>query len=312
VARETGQPADKLEALVAQAKGKLLEFRKGRIAPGLDDKILTAWNGLMISAFARGYQILEEPRYLEAAAKAARFLLAKLRSPQGVLLRTYRKGSARLEGCLDDYIFLATACLDLYESDFDPAWAREARDLVDRAVELFWDKEDGAFFFSALDQKDLVVRSKTGYDGAIPSGNSVAALVLFRLARLTGEEAYADRAIGILRAYREGLEQMPAAFSHLLWALDFYLDEPREIALVGRRGSEETMDFLRIARRSFVPNKVVAYAPEEEVAQASGTLPLLGGKTAQGGRATAYLCEHFRCKAPTNDAEMFEKMLSGI
>ena len=310
-ARELGIAAEKLEARVAEAKGKLLAVRAGRVHPGLDDKTLTSWNGLMISAFARGYQVLEDSRYLEGARQAARFVLGTLRSGDGGLLRTYRRGSARLEGCLDDYVFMAAACLDLYETDFDAAWVREARALLDRAVDRFWDPEDGAFFFTPADQKDLVLRSKTGYDGALPSGNSVAALALLRLARLTGEEAYADRAVAILRSYREPLEQMPAAFGALLWALDFYLDTAKEVALVGPSAAAEMREFLRLIRRRFVPNKVVAFS-EAEAAQGSEAMPLLQGKVALGGRPTAYLCEHFRCKAPTTDREMFEKMLTAV
>ncbi len=312
VARDAGVPAAKLEALVAEAKPKLLAFRSGRVRPGLDDKVLTSWNGLMISALARGYQVLEEPRYLEAARKSARFVLHTLRAPDGGLLRTWRRGSARLDACLDDYVFMAAACLDLYESDFDPVWVTEARALMDRTLENFWDKEDGGFFFTPAGQKDLALRSKTGYDGAVPAGNSVAALVLFRLARLTGEESYADRAIAILRAYREPLEQMPAAFSALLWALDLYLDTVKEVALVGRGAAEATQDFLRLVRQRFVPNRVVAFSSEEAVAEMAKTVPLLAGKVALGGKPTAYLCEHFRCKTPTTDAEMFEKMLLGV
>jgi uncharacterized protein YyaL (SSP411 family) len=310
VAREIGLPPEKVEALVVEARAKLLAARAQRIRPGLDDKILTSWNGLTISAFARGYQVLLEPRYLEAAQRAARFVLGTLRPREGILLRTFRQGKAQLEGCLDDYIFVATACLDLYESDFNPLWVREARELVDRAVKQFWDPEDGAFFFTSESQKDLVVRSKAGYDGAIPSGNSVAALTLFRLATLTGEEEHADKALRILRAYRANVEQMPAAFSALLWAFDFYLDAPKEVALIGRASSPETQEFLRRLRQAFVPNKVVAFR-EPQSPEGNQEVPLLEGKTAQGGKTTAYLCEHFRCKAPTIDVEMFEKMLLG-
>ncbi|HEV8375108.1 MAG TPA: thioredoxin domain-containing protein, partial [Candidatus Polarisedimenticolia bacterium] len=217
----------------------------------------------------------------------------------------------RLEGCLDDWVFMAAACLDLYESDFDPLWVREARGLVDRAVERFWDQEDGAFFFTAESQQDLVLRSKTGYDGALPSGNSVAALTLFRLARLTGEEGYGDHALRILRAYRQNIEQMPAAFGAMLWAMDFYLDTAKEVAVIGRASAAETQEFLRLLRQSFVPNKVVAFREDPAAAGGSQDVPLLEGKTAQGGKPTAYLCEHFRCKVPTTDAEMFEKMLQG-
>jgi uncharacterized protein YyaL (SSP411 family) len=311
VAKELGVPGPRAEQWLAEAKARLLATRAKRVRPPRDDKVLTSWNGLMISAFARGYQVLDEPRYLEAARQAARFILGELKDERGILMRTWRAGAARLEGCLDDYVFMAGALLDLYESDFDPAWIREARALMERSLETFWDVEDGAFFFTPPGQKDLVLRSKAGYDGAIPAGNSVAAAVLFRLGSLTGEERYGDRAVSILRAYREPMEQMPAAFSALLWALDLYLDTIKEVALVSPGAKQDAGEFLRIARQRFVPNKVVAFAPEERIAEAAKTVPLLEGKVALEGKPTAYLCEHFRCKAPTQDPEMFEKMLIG-
>ncbi len=310
VARELGIPAEKLEAIVAEAKPKLLARRAERVRPLRDDKILTSWNGLMISAFARGYQVLGEARYLEAARRAGRFLLGTMRTGEGELLRTFRLGQARLGGCLDDYAFAAAALLDLYESDFDPAWVREARSLMDRALDRFWDKTEGAFFFTPAEQSDLVLRSKTGYDGAVPAGNSVAALALLRLKGLTGEESYTDKAVAILRAYRLPMEQMPAAFNALMAALDFYLDGGREVAIVGR-GAGDERPFLDAIRRSFTPNKVVAAASEADLAEAEKVIPLLSGKAAIAGKATGYVCEHFHCKAPATDVEMFTKMLAG-
>ena len=309
VARELKLTPERLEHLATEAKSKLLAARDRRVRPALDDKILTAWNGLMISAFARGFQVLEEPAYLDQARSAARFLLTRLRTDEGTLLRTYRNGTVRLEGCLDDYAFVAAALLDLYESDFDPGWIREAQALMDRMLSRFWDEADGGFYFTAPDQPDLVTRSKTGYDGALPSGNSVAALLLFRLSRLTGEESYAERAIRILRAYREPIAQMPAAFGAMLGALDFYLDTPREVALIGPPAAD-LRAMLRIVRGRYVPNKVVAVG--DGTGKAAVEVPLLDGKTSQGGKATAYVCRNFRCDAPTTDPEMLEKVLAGI
>jgi uncharacterized protein YyaL (SSP411 family) len=268
----------------------------------------------MISAFARGYQVLEEPRYLHRARAAARFLLEKMRGSRGELRRTWRGGIARLDACLDDYAFLAAAFLDLYEADFDPAWVREARGLVARMVERFWDDADGGFFFTPADQEDLITRSKTGYDGALPSGNSVAALTLFRLGRLTGEEELASRATFILRAYRDQIQQMSAGFSAMLCAFDFYMDTVREVAIVGSESSPETREMLRVVRRLFLPNKVVAFGGGDagETERAGREVPLLEGKAPVGGKTSAYVCENFRCKAPTTDAEVLEKVLSGV
>jgi len=314
VARESGLSAGRLEAVLAEARPRLLAHRGNRVHPGLDDKVLTSWNGLMISAFARGHQILDQPRYLEAARSAARFALGTLRTKEGRLLRTYRGGVAKLDACLDDYAFLSTALTDLYESDFDPSWIIAARALVDRMLEEFWDEADGAFFFTPEAQADLIARSKTGYDGALPSGNSMATLTLFRLARLTGEQAYAERATRILRAFRDPMGSMASGFSQMLCALDFYLDSPKEVALVGSSRAADTGSLLRVIRRSFVPSKVVAFCEQDGNAatEAARAVPLLEGKTMTAGKATAYVCENFRCKAPTTDPEVLEKALVSV
>ena len=280
VARELGMTPERLEAILDEARRKLLSRRSARVPPGRDDKVLCSWNALMISAFARGCQVLEEPAYLRRARTSARFLLEQMRGPHGELRRTWRGGIARLDGCLDDYAFLAAALLDLYETDFDPAWVREARGLVSKMVERFWDDADGGFFFTPVDQKDLITRSKTGYDGALPSGNSVAALTLFRLGRLTGEEETALRATRILRAYRDQIQQMSAGFSAMLCAFDFYMDNVREVAIVGSETSPDTREMIRVVRRLFLPNKVVAFVASDagDSENAGAEVPLLGGK----------------------------------
>jgi uncharacterized protein YyaL (SSP411 family) len=313
VGRALGRSPQEIQELVDEAREKLLIRRGSRVAPGLDDKVLCSWNALMISAFARGHQVLEEPRYLHRARAAAKFLAERMRGPGGALRRTFRNGAARLEGSLDDYAFLSAALLDLYESDFDPAWLREARGLVARMVEEFWDDSDGGFFFTAANQESLITRSKSGYDGALPSGNSVAALALLRLARLTGEEEHSARALGILRAYRDQIRQMPAGFSAMLCAFDFHLDKVREVAMIGEEGTPETLAMLRIVRRRFLPNKVVALgvAGGEEARRGAREVPLLEGKVAVGGKTTAYVCENFRCKQPVTDAGELEKALAG-
>jgi uncharacterized protein len=312
-AKEAGVDPGRLEAILGEARTRLLERRNFRVPPGLDDKILCSWNALMISAMARGHQVLEEPRYLRRARAAARFLLEKMRSPAGVLLRTCRKGSARLDGSLDDYAFLAAALVDLYESDFNPLWIREARALVARMVDQFWDEAAGGFFFTRSDQEHMITRSKTGYDGALPSGNSAAALALLRLGRLTGDEDLGVRAGKILRAYRDAMGQMPAGFSAMMCAYDFHGGEAREVAIVGKEDSPSTQEMLRAVRGRFLPHKVVAFSPDDSPAPGtSSEIPLLEGKAALGGKTTAYVCQGFHCKAPTHDAEMLEKMLDGL
>ncbi|HMC81705.1 MAG TPA: thioredoxin domain-containing protein [Candidatus Polarisedimenticolia bacterium] len=314
VAQELGLGLGTLESLLSEARSRLLKQREGRVRPGLDDKILTSWNGLMISAFARGFQVIEEPAHLEVARGAARFLLKSLRAKEGGLLRTSRGGVAKLDGCLDDYAFVTAGLIDLYETDFDPQWVLEARGLVDRMLDRFWNDADGAFFFTAKNQEDLIIRSQTGYDGALPSGNSVAALALYRLARLTGEGGYAEKATGILRAYRDSVVALPAGFSQMLCALDFYLDNPKEVALVGLRSAPDTSALLRAIRKPFAPNKVVAFSEEKGsgVEEAARVVPLLSGKTTAAGKSAAYVCENFRCKAPTSDPKALEAALAGV
>ncbi len=313
VARALGISREKLRELLAESRPKLLRRRGARVPPGLDDKVLGAWNALMISAFARGFQVLEEPRYLERARGAARLILERMRGDDGTLRRSRRMETSRLEGCLDDYAFFAAALLDLYESDFDPAWVREARGITARMALRFWDEADGAYFFTPEGHQGLITRSKTGYDGALPSGNSVAALTLLRLARLTGEEEPAARAARILSAYRDPMAQMPAGFSAMLCALDFHLGSVREIALAGREDSREGRAMLRIVRRPFLPSKVVAFSRDGtgKAGEAAREVPLLAGKEAVGGRTAAYVCENFRCQAPVTDPGALEKILTG-
>ncbi len=314
VARELGISPARLESLLDEARPALLGRRGGRVRPGLDDKILCGWNALTISAFARGYQVLGDVRYQERAREAARFLLGKMRRPDGSLKRTSRGGIARLDGCLDDYAFLAAALIDLYESDFDPAWIQEARGVADGMIARFWDGADGGFFYTTEGREDLITRSKTGLDGALPSGNSVAALALFRLARLTGKEAYAARAEGILRAFREPIASMPAGFGAMFCALDFHVDGGREVAVVGRGGSRATRSMLEAVRRPFAPNKVVAFLDDTagDARARTKEIPWLEGKTAAGEETTGYLCENFRCGAPTTDPGTLEEVLRGI
>ncbi|MEI6501705.1 MAG: thioredoxin domain-containing protein, partial [Armatimonadota bacterium] len=243
---------EELRARLAAAGELLLPARGQRVRPGLDDKVLTDWNGLMIAALARGAQVLDEPQYLTAAARAADFLLAKLTTPQGRLLHRYREGEAAIPAYLDDFAFLTWGLIELYEADFDPRWLREALRLNDYMLEHFWDGANGGLFFSAEDHEQLMVRPKEVYDGAVPSGNSVAMLNLLRLSRLTGRSQLEAQAEQLANAFTDQLAQAPSMRTQMLCAVDYALGPAAEVVLVG----EGVEPMLRALRSSFQPNTV--------------------------------------------------------
>ena len=222
-AREAGQPLDVLSARLAEMRARLLAVRVRRVWPGLDDKILTAWNGLMIGSFARGGQILDRPDYVQAASRAADFVLNRMRR-DGRLLRTYRNGEARLAAYLEDYGIFCHALLDLHAATGEERWLSEARTLMDQMVQYFWDEANGGFYNTASDHEAILLRTKSSYDQAMPSGNAMAALSLLRLAEATGERAYLDRARALLGAFLGLMEQNPMGTETLILAAARYLE----------------------------------------------------------------------------------------
>jgi uncharacterized protein YyaL (SSP411 family) len=311
VAGEVGMTAEEAREKLAEAKGKMFEARERRVKPGLDNKILTSWNGLMITAMARGAQVLDDPRYAQSAEQAADFVLTEM-SRDGFLLRTHRNGQSKLNAYLDDYAFLAAGLVDLYETTFSLRWLREAKGLMEVLIENFWDEEEGGFFFTGKNHEQLITRARSGIDGAIPSGNAVAAGVLLRLGLLTGEEKFREKGVELLRVFGLMMDKLPAGFSRFLAALDFHLDTPKEIAVVGSPKEKDVDQLLREVHRRYLPNKVLAVLdPDAGVEAVGGEVPLLAGKTQVEGKATAYLCENYTCQAPTNDLTGFAKLLDG-
>ena len=278
---------------------RLLDARNKRVWPGLDDKRLTSWNALMISAMAEAGAVLERADFLNAARGCAEFVLSDLREDDGRLLRTYKDGQAKLNAYLEDHAFLLEALLTLYEATFEEVWFTEARALADTLIERFSDEEKGGFFETSSDHERLVARRKDLEDHPIPSGNASAALGLLRLAALTGERAYADRAEAVLKLLYPLAVRHPHAFSHLLQALDFRLGPVREVALAGAN----TTALQRAVRSRFRPYVVLAGGPP-------GVVPLLEGREPVEGRAVAYVCENFACKAPVTDPEKLEALLA--
>jgi len=312
IAPRLGLSGDDLLARLAPMRARLLEARTARVRPALDDKVLTAWNGLMISAFARGYEVTGETRYLAAGTRAADFILAQ-RTPQGRLRRSWGAGRAAGAAFLEDYAFFAKSLLDLFRVTGEPRRLEAARELADLMLELFDDPEGGALFFTPADHEELPARVKNLHDGATPSGNSVAAHVLLELGRLLDDGDLADRARRLFDAHATMIERAPSAFSRLLAALDFALAPPREIVVAGPRGRADTRALRHTAGRAYLPNTIVVEIDpsSEEQRGLRERLPLVAGKTAIGGVATAYVCENAACREPVTDAAALEQMLRG-
>jgi uncharacterized protein YyaL (SSP411 family) len=295
------EPMDaEAEAAVAAARPALLGAREERIRPATDDKILAAWNGLAISAFAEAGRALGEPRYVEAAVEAADFVLVNLRGSGGRLLRSWRDGRATVPGFLDDHAMMAEACLTLWETTFELRFFREARGLADDMLRLFRDSDGGGFFQTGSDAEALVIRPKELLDNAVPSGNSVAAEVLQRLALLTGEEEYERAGVSALRLVRDLFTRAPTGFGHALCALDFYVSRVREVAIVGDPAREDTGRLIREVHGRFLPNRVLAVAGPGD-SEAAADVALLKDRTPLDGKATAYVCERFVCQRPVTD-----------
>ncbi|MBD0380466.1 thioredoxin domain-containing protein [Paenibacillus sedimenti] len=304
-------PLEELKQRMEAARIKLFEHREKRIHPGKDDKILTAWNGLMIVALSKAARALDKPVYAEAAAKAADFLLQHLRREDGRLLARYRDGEAAFLGYVDDYAFLVWGLIELYEATFELRYLREAVQLNAEMLRLFRDEEKGGLFFYGSDAEQLLTRPKEIYDGAMPSGNSAAALNLLRLSRLTYDAKLSQVADEQLQAFAGAVSQYPTGHALTLAALDFAYGEASEIVIAGDPSQTETQHMLRTVQRQFLPNALLILHPPgtagEEVRQ---LIPLTADKLALGGKATAYVCQNFACQAPTQYLEELENLLT--
>ena len=306
-ARKLSMDLGELEEILAEGKQKLFEVREKRIKPGLDDKILTSWNGLMIRSMAMGYQVLGDERYREAAEKAARFVLSELSQDNGMLLRTHRAGKSHLNAYLEDYSYFVASLINLYESTFAVEWLKEAERLNQIMIEQFWDEANGGFFFTSNNHETLIVRSKTGYDGATPSGVSMAIHNLVRLDKLLNRPDFREKVETTLDVYYHQIEHSPSGSAQMLCELDFLLSTPKEIAIAGQHENDDTQAALTAIHSRYVPNKVLALASDGE--DVSDLIPLLEGKTQVDGRATIYVCENYTCQAPTTDVEELAELL---
>ncbi|MCS6296422.1 MAG: DUF255 domain-containing protein [Nitrospira sp.] len=306
VAKELGITAGELRDTIARLRPKLYAARTKRIAPGLDDKVITAWNGMMISAMAEAGRVFDIPRYRAAAGRACDFLLTTLSKPDGRLLRTYRAGKAHLDAYLEDYAYFAEGLIDTYEAGGKETYLLAAVRLAERMLADFADSEHGGFFTTGTGHEALIMRSREGPDGATPSGNAVAASVLGRLSYHFGREDFRQAAAAAVRAYGRQIARYPRAFAKSLIVVDLLTNGPVEIALVGRPGEPGTESLRAAVNRTYLPNRVLAHRDPE---QAETDHPLLQGKTLIDGKAALYVCRNFACGRPITDPVDFPALL---
>jgi uncharacterized protein YyaL (SSP411 family) len=310
IASDLKIPEQRLRAHLGSAREKLFAAREKRIHPHKDDKVLADWNGLMIAALAKGARVLDEPGYAKAAKGASDFILHHMRNPNGRLLHRYRDGQPALPANVDDYAFLIWGMIELYETTFEVRFLQRALELNDDLVKHFWDEEAGGLYFTADDAEKLLVRQKDIYDGAIPSGNSVAALNLLRLGRIAANTDLEEKAVKIGRAFSKAVQQSPSAYTHLMLAVDFAIGPSYEVVIAGKAGAKDTKAMIRALRAHFLPNKVVILRPsEEESPNIANIAEYTKYQTSIDGKATAYVCLNYNCKLPTTDSGKMLELL---
>ncbi len=293
---------------IETARQKLFAVREARIHPLKDDKILTDWNGLMIAALAKASTALDEPSYKHSARRAADFMLERLRTPGGRLLKRYRLGNAGLPAHLEDYAFLAWGLVELYQATFEARYLKEAIALADTMIHHFHDAEGGGFFQTADDGEALLAKAKECYDGAIPSGNSVAALMLVKLARLTGNSRFEDIAAGTVRAFSAVIAKAPSQFSFMLMAHDFLLGPSSEIVLAG----DDVAELAQVVRSRFLPRAVVLHKPDGDSSAVVAIAPFAGGMKSGASGPRAYVCRNHACQAPVSTPAELSALLDAI
>lgn len=297
-------------ALLEDARRDLFEARAKRPRPHIDDKILTDWNGLMISSLAAASGILGDPKYRDAAERSARFIMANLKDDRGHLLHRHRDGVSGIPGTLEDYAFFIHGLIDLYEATFEAEYLVEAYRLALLMRDLFWDEEAGGFFFTAVGSEELILRTKEVYDGAIPSGNSVAALDLLRLGRLTARPEFEALAAELMRGFSAKVAGMPGSHSFMLMSLDFALGPHREI-IIAEGDDGIASEMLHAIYTRFLPGKVLVKRPvsEEEAGVLLNLAPFLTQHCPIGGKTAAYVCTDYACRAPVTSVEDLEALL---
>jgi uncharacterized protein YyaL (SSP411 family) len=300
-----GTSVEDLGKLLEEGREKLYAEREKRVKPGRDEKILTSWNGLMISSFVDGFRVAGNEKYLKGAVDAARFILQEMRKG-GHLMRVFNKGKSRVTGYSEDYAFLIQALIDLYEATFEMEWLKEAEDLNRRMIHQFWDERNGGFFFTGVENESLIARSKNPYDSAIPSANSIAVFNLIRLGYLTGEESLKQKAEQILHLFHSFLDQHPSGFAQMLSGLSFFLD-PQEVGIIGSKNDLKTKSMLKEIYLAYLPNKILSLRDPQDSVEGSW-FPFLREKTVQEV-PTTFVCKGFTCLPPVRNEKELKKIL---
>ncbi len=308
VAVRHGLSVEQMRDDVAAAKAVLFTLRKNRVTPARDEKIITAWNGMMLAAFAEAARVLGAGDYLEAAIANAHFLLREMVGPDGRLWRTHKDGVSKINGYLEDYAHVIDGLLELYQATFDKHWFSEAQRLADIALKHFR-AEDGGFYDTSDDHEALIVRPRNVQDNATPSGSAMIAYELLRLTGYTAETRYEDAALSVYRVLGSALAEYPLSFGEMLIGLDMALRRPLEIAIVGDPADERTAALLGVVRARYRPLAVVALSPSN--AEGSAIPALLRTRTLRDGAPAAYVCENFVCAAPVTTAEALAEVLDG-
>ena len=307
-----GKEEQEIHKILVDAKQTLFAARQKRPRPHLDDKIITAWNGLMISAMAKGFRVTGDNRYLHGATDSASFLEKNLfNKDDKTLFRRYREGEAHFQGQIEDYAFFVQGLLDLYEAGFDSHWLELAVELTTRQITLFSDDNQGAFFDSPATVKDVLVRMRNDYDGAEPAGNSVAAMNLLRLARITENKEWFKKAETILSFFADGLQALPFGRPAMAAAYDLYRQQPRQIIVVGDPDGADTRQLITLINTFYIPTTIVLLAdngPGQLYLEQN--MPFMKSMFAIDGKATAYVCENFTCKKPVNSVQELASLIA--
>lgn len=304
-------PEKELQKRMEEVRKKLYNYREGRIHPDKDDKILTDWNGLMIAALAKGARTLDERQYAEAAKRAADFILKNMRTSDGRLLHRYRDGQATIQAHVDDYAFLIWGLLELYEANFQVGYLRAIIELNKDLIDHYWDEDKGGFYFIADDAEEILVRQKSIYDGAVPSGNSVAMLDLLRLGRITANPDYEEKAAQIARTFSMNIKRSPSLHTQFMVAMDFWIGPSYEIVIIGNSRAKDTKEMLEALRKHFIPNKVVILkAAKSKSPEIIRIAEFTKYQTSIDGKATAYVCADYKCKMPTTDVSKMLELLN--
>jgi len=312
LAKDVGIPENQLQKQLEVSRQILFDAREKRIHPFKDDKILTDWNGLMIAALAKAGYVLDNQAYTTAASTAADFILQNLTADNGRLLKSYRKGKAGSAAHLNDYAFMVWGLIELYQATYKANYLADAIALNEQMLSHFWDEQNGGLYITADDGEKLLVRSKEIYDGAIPSGNSVAVYNLLRLAHMTGKTDYVEKAEGIIKAFSDPVKQYPAGHSQLMVALEYALNPNYEVVIVGEPQKQDTRLMLAALRRPFIPEKIVLFrTTDKSTARAITEIaPFTRSMATRNGQATAYVCQEFACKLPTTSVNKMLKHLN--